>query len=167
MSLFPHVSHTYAPIGQTPAITISTEVGQRLYVASAITPKGELIYHLEKKHFSSKTIILFLRQILQTWGRKIILIWDSASIHISQEIRQFLTTLEHSHALFLVQQPKYSPELNADEQVWSYLKRVELKNTCIRNIKELEPRIRIAMDKIKARPDLIRKFFHHPDLGFI
>ena len=134
-------------------------------MASAISPDGDLIYMIRNKPFNSEAITEFLELLLK-YLQKVLIIWDNASIHNSKVTRTWLAQASHNERLFLVQQPKYSPELNADEQVWSYLKTVELKNTCNQNVKELKPKIIQAMEKMKSTPKLIQSFFHHPELGF-
>lgn len=134
-------------------------------MASAISTEGDLIYMVRNKPFDSKAITEFLELLLQEL-KKILIIWDNASIHNSKLTKDWLKQLPNKERIFLVQQPKYSPELNADEQVWNFLKTVELKNTCNQNVKELNPRIITAMEKMKSKPQLIKSFFQHPDLGF-
>lgn len=121
---------------------------------------------LRKQPFNAEAIIEFMKLLLEHFKGKILIIWDNASIHNCEATRAFLAASPLSPRIFLAQQPKYSPELNADEQVWNYLKAVELKNTCNRNVKELQPKIILAMEKLKNNPRLITQFFHHKDLGF-
>ena len=135
-------------------------------MASAISPKGDLVYLLRNQPFNAKAITEFLELLLKSFDDKLLIIWDNASIHNCKETRKFLASHEDANRLWLVHQPKYSPELNADEQVWKYLKSVSLKNTCNRNVKELEPKIIQALEKMKNNAHLIAQFFHHPDLGF-
>jgi len=163
--LHPTITTTYAPIGQTPAIAVSTEVTTRLYLASAISEQGNLEYMVRNKPFDSTAIIEFLNHLMGIFTQKLLVIWDNASIHGSKEIKQFLTTLP-SDKLYLAQQPYYSPEVNADEQVWSYLKNHQLKNTCIQNVKELNVKINLSMNEMKEKTTLISNFFKHPKLGF-
>lgn len=163
--LHPTITTTYAPIGQTPSIAVSTEVTTRLYLASAISEQGDLEYMVRNKPFDSTAIIEFLNHLMVIFTQKLLIIWDGASIHDSKEVRNFLTTLPKDK-LHLVKQPFYSPELNGDEQVWSYLKNHQLKNTCIQNIKELHHKIDNSMNEMKKKPDLIPSFFKHPKLGF-
>lgn len=163
--LHPTITTTYAPIGQTPAIAVSTEVTTRLYLASAISEQGDLEYMVTNKPFDSTAIIEFLNQLMTIFTQKLLIIWDGASIHDSKEVRNFLTTLPKDK-LHLVKQPFYSPELNADEQVWSYLKNHQLKNTCIQNVKELNVKINLSMNEMKEKTTLISNFFKHPKLGF-
>lgn len=161
------VTHTYAPIGKTPVIKVSTEINARLYMASAISPKGDLIYMIRNKPFNGDAIVEFLKMLLDDFDGKLLIIWDNASIHNCKATRSFLEKSTDAKRLYLVQQPKYAPELNADEQVWNYLKNKMLKNTCNQNIKELKPKIIKAMKKLKDQPKLICQFFKHPELGLM
>ena len=124
------------------------------------------MYLLRNRPFNAKAIIEFLNLLLDSFDGKLLIIWDNASIHNCKATRKFLATCEEAARLWLVHQPKYSPELNADEQVWNYLKSVNLKNTCNRNVKELKPKIIQSMENMKENSQLISQFFHHPDLGF-
>ena len=122
---------------------------------------------VRNKPYDGAAIVEFLQLLLKQQPRKkLLIIWDNASIHNCKATRTFLDTSELAHRLWLAQPPKYCPHLNADEQVWYYLKHKLLKNTCNRNVKELKPKILDAMEKIKANPILVKSFFHHPKLGF-
>ncbi len=136
-----------------------------MYIASAISPDGDLLYFIRNKPFDSKAIIEYLEYLQNTLKRKLLIIWDGASIHYSEEIKIWLAK-QKENDFFLVQQPHYSPELNADEQVWHHLKGCELKNTCNRNVKELEPKVIQSMEKMKKDKELIKAFFNHPELGY-
>lgn len=140
-----------------------------MYLASAISPKGELIYVIRNRPFDAEAIIEFLKLLLQIMPGKLIIIWDNASIHNCKATRAFLNQLQgtpQQDRLWLVQQPKYSPELNADEQVWNYLKYFKLKNTFYFNVKELKNKVIKAMDELKDECHIIQNFFHHPKLAF-
>ena len=166
ISVASQVSTTYAPIGETPVITVSTEINARQYAASGISESGDLVYTVQKKPFNSKGITIFLEQLLRKIAGKILVIWDGASIHHSAETKKWLTTYKEASRLHLVRQPRYSPEFNADEQVWNYLKNSVLKNTNIQNVKELKSRIVAGMEDLKKEPERIKSFFRHPDLEF-
>ena len=163
--MFPAISRTYAPIGMTPTITVSTEINARLYMASAVSPQEDLLYAIRNKPFDSKAITEWLEYLRASMGRKLLIIWDGASIHDPQEIRAWLE-LQNAGDFLLVKQPHYSPELNADEQVWSQLKGGKLKNRCNQNVKELLPRIKIGMQEMQKDKALIMSFFKHPKLGY-
>ena len=57
---------------------------------------------------------------------------------------------------FLEQLPGYAPELNPDEGVWRYLKRVELKNVVCADLGELRREFWAAVGRLRAKPDVLR-----------
>ncbi len=82
-----------------------------------------------------------------------------------EEVKSFLSSLKNEE-VWLERIPPYSPELNADEQVWNHLKVASLKNTCAHNLKELESNVWFAMGGLEENPELIRSFFKHPKVGY-
>jgi transposase len=81
-------------------------------------------------------VVRFLRVRLRKIPGKLLLIWDGAPIHRGQPIKDFL----HRGAakrLQLEPLPGYAPDLNPDEGIGNYLKRVELGNLCCRDLADL------------------------------
>lgn len=134
-------------------------------MASTVSPDGDLFYMIRNKPYDSSAIIEYLEYLRKTIQRKLLIIWDGASIHSSEKIKKWLEKQPQGD-FFLVQQPHYSPELNADEQVWHHLKGCKLKNTCNQNVKELQEKIVQAMEEMKEKRSLISAFFQHPELGY-
>jgi transposase len=167
VSLSSYSARTYAPRGKPAVLPINSEVSRRLYLASAISTTGELFYEVREKAFDGSAIVDFLRHLLAQVAEKVLIIWDNASIHDCEKTRQFLRSDPQAQRLHLAKQPTYSPQLNADEQVWSQLKGKGLSNTCYQNVKELKPKIIEEMEKLKQDRSRIQQFFHHPDLGFL
>jgi transposase len=164
VGLLPSVRRTYAPKGKTPVIAHKCRY-KHLCLVSAICDKGKIFWQQSPDAFKGHTIVRFLKDLLAFAKRKILVIWDGASIHNSEEVKDFLASLK-GEKVWLERFPPYSPELNADEQVWNYLKAVLLKNTCAHNLKELESNVKYAMGIIEESPELIRSFFKHPDVGY-
>lgn len=146
-------------------VTTSTEINLRLYLASAVSAQGALCYQVRNQPYDSEAIIDYLEYLLERFHQKLLIIWDGASIHDSKAVRAYLDT-KTGGELYLAMQPHYSPELNADEQVWNYLKNHKLKNTCNPTAAQLKEKITEAMDALQKQPQLIQNFFHHPDLGY-
>jgi transposase len=61
--------------------------------------------------------------------------------------------------------PGYAPDLNPDEGIWTYLKRVELKNRCCADLSErrLERRLELrrAKERLRHKRHLIRSCATH------
>jgi len=74
-------------------------------------------------------LLRLLRLLLRKVRGKLLVIWDGAPIHRGQPVKDFLRR-GAARRLHLEQLPAYAPELNPDEGIWNYLKRVELGNQC-------------------------------------
>lgn len=155
---------TYAPRGKRPCIQVNSSVSDRLYVASAVSAQGRLLFHHRNEPYDTDGIIDFLKYLLEVTQTKLLVVWDGASIHKSKKLKEFLAQYEQAKRLHLVIQPAYSPELNADEQVWQWLKNVALKNACLLNFKELKTRVLEQINRLAETPALLKNFFLHPDL---
>jgi transposase len=166
VSIHAPVSRTYAPKGQRPVIVTNSEVTKRAYAASAISEEGDLFYKVQDKAYDAKAIIGFLRSILVATAKKIILIWDNASIHDCEAMRHFLDTDPIAKNIFLAKIPAYSPELNPDEQVWNRVKNKGLKDTCYRSVNELMAKLEDELALLSQDFELIRQFFKHPEVHF-
>lgn len=166
--LNPYISHTYAKRGHPRTIKINSDIHKRIYLASAISIKGELWYCSREKPFDGAAIADFLAYLLEKAypNEKLLLIWDNTSIHDCETTRRFLATHSQAERLHLVQQPTYSPEVNADEQVWQHLKCVILKNTNTADINQLKTNINQGLELMKSKRELITKFFQHPSVSF-
>jgi transposase len=164
VGLLPSLGRTYAPKGKTPVIAHKCRY-QHLCVISAISEAGKMFWDIRPDAFKGSSIVQFLKGLLAFAKQKILVIWDGASIHRSGEVKDFLASLQDEE-VWLERIPPYSPELNADEQVWYHLKTVALKNTCAHNLKELESNVKYAMGGIEENLELIRSFFKHPEVGY-
>lgn len=142
-------------------------VRKALNVISGISPCGKLVYHLRNSSFLGVHMADFLRKILKTFPRrKIIVIWDGATNHSSQEVKDLLSTLQPGK-LELYKQPAHSPELNVDEQVWKFLKaESSLRNLACKSFKELRQKLLEEIENLKNNPERIIKMFQHPECGF-
>ncbi len=83
------------------------------------------------------------------------MIWDGAPIHRSRAVREYLAQ-GAARRIQLEQLPGYAPELNPDEGVWRYLKRVELKNVVCADLAELTSQFWAAVARLFAKSDVLR-----------
>lgn len=164
--LLPNVVRSYFRKG-TKAILEHKFVRKALNVISGVSPCGKLVYHLRNSAFKGVHMADFLRKIMKTFPyRKIIVIWDGATAHSAQQVKDFLRTLQPGR-LELYKQPAHSPELNPDEQVWKYLKvESNLRNHACKSFKELREKLIQEIEDLKNDPERIEKMFHHPECAF-
>jgi transposase len=154
-SLIPYVGKTWAPRGQTPTF-VHQGRWPKFSAISGVTPSGRLYIHFHESSIRGPQVIAFLRHLLRHIRRRPILVfWDSGPHHKSNVVRGFLRTQPR---LEVHRFPGYSPELNPDEWVWSYLKKHELANYAPHDVRELRRGLRLAVVRMRIRPALIRSF---------
>jgi transposase len=138
---------------------------EHLSMISAITPQGKLYTQTRADSFDGDTIVRFLKHLLQHIPGKLLLIWDGLPAHRSKAVKTFLRQ-GGAKRLYLAQLPGYAPELNPDEGVWNYLKRVELKNLCCHDLLELRAELRNAVARLRHKTDIIQGFIRqvYPDV---
>ena len=56
-----------------------------------------------------------------------LVIWEGAAIHRSRAVKEWLAQ-GAARRILVERLPGYAPELNPDEGVWGYLKRVEMRD---------------------------------------
>lgn len=137
--------------------------GERAEVPAAGTNRklcsyGALDYRTGQVHYmvhprkNSQQFNEFLRQLLEAKrGRSVCLVLDNASYHVTRATLDLLT--EHEDHVFVVWLPKYSPELNAIEGLWGYLKKSALNNYFFGDVERLEEAIVRAFGELNRNPD--------------
>ena len=119
----------------------------------------------QEETFRGRRIVRFLKHLLQHLPGKLLVVWDRLPAHRSQVIKDFLRA-GGTQRIHLAQLPSYAPDLNPDEGVWNYLKRVELKNVCCHDLPELRTELRKAIARLRHKTDVIQSFIHqvYPDV---
>lgn len=132
-----------------------------------MSEKGDLFYEVREGNFNGKALV---RQLKQNFGgrkkQKYSIIWDGASIHKGQALKDYLKTDEKKQSILLAQIPPYCPELNPVELLWAYLKGTALAGIVAKNLKELKKIVIEKMEEIKKNAKLILSFFEMEKVGF-
>lgn len=152
--LLPALVRTYAPRGVTPVIEAPCSY-DHLSVISAITPTGRLCLSVQERSFTTEDVVEFLKKLHRQIGGKILVIWDGASIHQGQFLKNYLSK-GAAKWLWLEKLPAYAPDLNPDEGIWNHLKRVELANNCSHCLKELNLKLHDAVRRLRRKPNIIQ-----------
>ena len=149
----PAVVRTWAPRGETPVLRAPL-TRDHLSVISGITPVGQLLVQMRKRSLRGPDVVRFLQHLLRHIPGKLLVIWDGASIHRAQVVKDFLAQ-GGAARVHLEQLPAYAPELNPDEGIWNYLKRVELRNVCCHDLAELRLELRLATARLRHKRAVI------------
>ncbi len=158
----PMVTKTWAPVGEV--IELEGPLSRdHLSVIGGLTWDGSLYMQAQPTSLGSAGVIRFLRHLLQHIPGRILLLWDGARIHTSDEMREFLALdtverLVHEHF------PAYAPELDPQEYVWRQLKHVDLRNLTSYSLDELWVRMRAATKRLRSRVGLLKNLIEHAGL---
>jgi transposase len=127
-------------------------------VIGGVTADGRVFTHVQEEAGTGETVVAFLRQLLRQLPGKLLVVWDGATIHRGQAVKDFLAGGATAR-LHLERLPAYAPDLNPAEGVWNLLKRTELPNRCCMDLTELRWELGLAIRRLQRRPDLIRACF--------
>jgi transposase len=147
--LLPGLVRSYAPRGQTPILRLPL-TRDHLSAISALTLDGRLLFQVRPYSLRSPDVVEFLRQLLRHLPGKLLVLWDGSPIHRGQPVKQFLAR-GAARRLHLEPLPAYAPELNPDEGIWQYLKRVELRNVRCQDLAHLEDELRRAVTRLRRK----------------
>jgi transposase len=98
------------------------------YYSAVCVETGEVEYLALQGNSCAETSVAFLRHLRARHPPPLIVIWDNAPAHGGDPIRSYLATPDLR--LRLVRLPAYSPDFNADEHVWSWIREDVTANTC-------------------------------------
>jgi transposase len=122
----------WLPKGEFPKIDVGTERKIRT-IYGALDVKTGHQHALKTNRANSQSSCAFLDFLggLHS-GYKIVLLWDNASWHKSEEVKEYLRTTKHN--FHLINFPPYAPELNPQEHVWKAGRSKVTHNACIEDI---------------------------------
>ncbi len=78
---------------------------------------------------NSETSATFLRKLRMRHAEPLAVIWDNSPAHRGDALRTNLTTPDLH--LRLVNLPGYSPDFNADEPIWGWVRQEATANVCL------------------------------------
>jgi transposase len=150
---------TYAPKADTPILKYPKSK-EHLSSINAITSNGKLIISNQCHNYRGPDIVKFLKKLMKNIKGKILLLWDGATIHRTQPVKDFLASIRKNK--FIIQPfPGYAPDTNPSEGIWNYLKKVELKNVCCQNLEDLFYQFNLAVARLRNKPSIIKSCFKH------
>jgi len=159
-----HSGTTWAPIGQTPVVT-ATGKRESIMMVSAVSPRGELRFHIHEGSFRAAHFVEFCKQLLKDVDSDIFLIVDGSSVHTAGETKEFVESTRGKLSLFFL--PGYSPELNPDEWVWKNVKHDTIGRSGVRGLDDLKAVAVSSLRHLQKMPGKVRGFFADPKLTYI
>lgn len=164
--LTPTVRRTWAPRGSKPDLDC-WDRRDRLSAISCLTvsPKANrlnLYFRLLPYNVDAKEIVSFLRELKNSIGGPLTVIWDRGRVHRkSLLVRAFLA--EHPE-IVAEDLPAYAPELNPDELVWGWSKYGRLANLAAENTDQLAELVIDELLYLKDNKHLLASFIDKTEL---
>jgi transposase len=109
--------------------SISPRYGEKASYYSAICLEtGEVEAMPLTGNSSAETSVAFLQQLRAHQTAPLVVVWDNGPAHGGDAVRDYLRTPDLR--LRLVRLPAYSPDFNADEHIWAWVREEVTANTC-------------------------------------
>ncbi len=161
-----HAGTTWAPAGQTPVIDRATGSKVSVNMVSALSPRGELRFQIVDGTMTAPKFTGFCKRLLKDAARPVILIVDNHRVHHSKAVRAWAESTDGAFTLAFL--PPYSPQLNPDEWVWKNVKHDRIGKRLVTEGKQQLTAMCVgALRRLQKLPDLVKGFFHDPNLAYI
>jgi transposase len=127
VSLLPTITRCWTHIGQQRVILTPGVRAAKRWNWGAVDPVSGQTVHVVHRRRNNVGFRRLLAAISRTYDlprhpeRKVILFVDNDKAHDAKPVRQLLE--KHGHQIKIEWLPTYSPELNAQEDVWQHMRR--------------------------------------------
>lgn len=159
-------AHFYADVdlhGQwvlkgTPALVDSTSprYGEKAsYYSAVCLETGEVAAMPLEGNSSAQTSVAFLKQLRAQHAAPLVVFWDNAPAHGGDPLREYLRTPDLR--LRLVRLPAYSPDFNADEHIWAWLRAEVTANTCFGTAEQVHAHVDPFFAGLGSRTDEVKQ----------
>lgn len=141
-----------------PALVDSTSprYGEKAsYYSAVCLETGEVDSLALDGNSNADTSVAFLKHLRARHPEPLIIIWDNAPAHGGDPIRAYLTT-PHVR-LRLVRLPAYSPDFNADEHVWGWVRDEVTANTCFGTAAKVRAHVDPFLAGLTARTEEVKQ----------
>ena len=132
---------------------------------SAISSQGQLRSMAFNGKLNADKFIEFLQRLIYRASRPVFLILDGHPVRKSKKVKVFIATTDGMLRLFIL--PPYSPHLNPDEWVWSWLKKHNLGRVNATGPDQFRETVSQFMRRLQELTRVTTGFFHHPNLSYI
>ena len=125
------------------------------YYSAVCLETGEVEWMEVEGNSNAGTSVAFLEQLRGRHGGRLNVIWDNAPAHRGEVLREYLRMPGLN--LRLVNLPGYSPDFNADEAVWGWLREEATANLCLGSKALVQERVSAFLDGLASRKDEVKR----------
>jgi transposase len=141
-----------------PALVDSTSprYGEKAsYYSAVCLETGEVDYLALAGNSCAATSVAFLTHLRARHAEPLIVIWDNSPAHGGEPLRAYLRTPELR--LRLVRLPASSPDFNADEHIWGWIREEVTANTCFGTAAAVRAHVDPFFAGLPARVDEVKQ----------
>jgi transposase len=141
-----------------PALVDSTSprYGEKAsYYSAVCVETGEVEAMPLDGNSTAETSTSFLKQLRAHHAAPLVAFWDNAPAHGGDPIRDYLTT--PGLRLRLVRLPAYSPDFNADEHLWDWVREEVTANTCFGTAANVRAHVDPFFAGLASRTDEVKR----------
>ncbi len=124
------------------------------YYSAVCLETGETEYMELTGNSSAATSAAFLTQLRANHAGPLIIIWDNSPVHGGEAMRTYLETPDV--ALRICRLPAYSPDFNADEAIWAWVREEVTANTCLGTKAAVQEKVGHFFDGLKSRTEEVK-----------
>ena len=125
------------------------------YYSAVCLETGEVEWMELEGNSNGESSVAFLEQLRERHGGRLNVIWDNAPAHRGPAMRSYLETPGLN--LRLVNLPGYSPDFNADEAVWGWVREEATGNQGLGTKALVQKRVNHFLDGLASRKDEVRR----------
>lgn len=130
--------------------TTSPRMGEKAtYYSGICLETGEVDVMPVEGNTSAETTVAFLKQLREHHAGSLIVIWDNGPAHRGEALRRYLSTPDLK--LRLMALPPYSPDFNADEAIWAWVREEATANTCFGTKPKVQATVNQFLAALSAR----------------
>ena len=104
---------------------------------------------------SAETSVAFLQHLRTHHAGPLVVIWDNGPAHGGDPVRDYLRTPDLH--LRLMRLPAYSPDFNADEHIWAWVREEATANTCFGTAANVRAAVDPFFAGLTTRKDEVRQ----------
>ena len=141
-----------------PALVDSTSprYGEKAsYYSAVCLETGEVEWMELEGNSNSGTSAAFLEQLRQKRSGPLDVIWDNAPAHCGEAVREYLRT--PGLGLRLTNLPAYSPDFNADEAIWGWVREEATGNLCLGTKSMVQERVGNFFASLASRKEEVKR----------
>jgi transposase len=132
---------------------------------SAISDRGHMRFMVTDKTCTAPVFIDFLKRLVFKQEKPVFLVIDGHPVHKSKKVKEYVESTGGRLRLYYL--PGYSPKLNPDETVWSYVKHHVVGKKIITSPDQFLKIVKDALYRLMHRPSVISAFFRKSSLQYI